>query len=405
MKCPALLHCHRIENLQSYSSKLHKPLLDNPMRTIILVAVLGVVLVDAPEARSQAPEDKSTNPILLNYRSKLPLLIERYSTNRKIRIRDVLYLVEPAPGETLGTELVNTLDEMITDGQQIKRSVLESKVAYPVMEQSKSDVKLWRPDMRFDIRRSGNEFKIVNQKYASSNYHSHEALKYGFCVHMPMTAGGNCVGTTLWLGLLEPKSQIVTIVDVKPATHKGRECIEVRAKWDNLHGMVEFSNTYLDPANDYITITAETDWKRDLFTQRESRSFDEIEYTPSAEGFPLPKFYRRRVQFRDDDMIHKAREVEFLSYERYVPAAEEFQLEKPYGLATPAPVALEKPLNYDIPPVGAINAVTPPPLPRWGGPWAVYVVVALFAVVAMAVIVTRRSRRSVSPRPEMDGHS
>lgn len=93
------------------------------MRTIILVAVLGFVLVDAPEARSQAPEDKSTNPILLNYRSKLPLLIERYSTNRKIRIRDVLYLVEPAPGETLGTELVNSLDEMITDGQQIKRSV------------------------------------------------------------------------------------------------------------------------------------------------------------------------------------------------------------------------------------------------------------------------------------------
>jgi hypothetical protein len=79
-------------------------------------------------------------------------------------------------------------------------------------------------------------------------------------------------------------------------------------------------------------------------------------------------------------------DIEFLSYERYVPSAEEFQLEKPYGLTTPA-----------VAPTAANLALGPPPTGRRWWPW---VVVALGAALAVtAVFLFRRGRRRAEARP------
>lgn len=354
------------------------------MRTTLIAAttLAAATLPGQPGARAQPAGDASADPVIQEYRAKLPLLLERYSTNRKIRTRDVRYVTDPKTGGRVGDEVVHILGEVVTDGKQMKAYVLEGKMTNPALEQRKTDVNFWRPDMRFDVTRKGSGFKIVNQELASVNYYNHEEYKYQFCAHVPMSAGGSGDGTSLWFDERGRKAAVITVIEVKHVTRNGRPCVEVRTRWDNRHGMVETASTFLDPAHDYVTVATELDWKPDFFTKKEFRLSSEVEYAPSAEGFPLPKFLRVTNQHKGQE-VRKVRDVEFLSYERYVPSADEFQLEGPYGLTTPAEV-----------PAAANPAVAPPPGRRvW--PWVA--VAAGLALAAATGVLVYRSRRATRP--------
>ena len=351
------------------------------MRTIdfAMVAAWAVALSVGGAAQAQAPADNRSDPTLREYRAKLPLLVERYSTNRKIRYRITRYVSEPAPGQRAGDVALTAVNELITDGQQIKVVTLESKPEHPEV------AKFWRPDMRFDISKKGGAFKITEQHSASSNYYSHELLKYNLFAHEPLRAGGNSVGTPSFFDTRARSNSIaVTINEVKRSTWKGRPCLEVRSRWDNNHGTVEVAGTYLDLDHDSITVATETDSKTAPDGKKPYQRVEEIEYQPSAEGFPLPKSSRRYLRF-DDGTTRTVWEVEYLSYERYTPAAEEFQLEKAYGLTTPAGVPAE-----------SNPALVRPPERRWW-PWAA--VAAGVVLVVVAVFFFRRGRSRGVPIP------
>jgi hypothetical protein len=347
-----------------------------------LVTLLGIVLAAASVARAQpAPaEDKSSNPLIREYRTKLPLLVERYSTNRKIRIRITRYEVFPNQGKHVGDVEMTAIGELITDGKQIKAIFPEA-----TPEKYKDIDQFWRPDMRFDIaKQNDNKYKLKNQDLASDNYYHNELRKYLFFAHEPMRAGG-CNGTSLWFDDRIRNSVIITVVGAQSITRNGRACVEVRSQWDNKHGMVELATTYLDPANDYVTVATETDWTNDQINKKRRKLFEEIEYQPSGEGYPLPKASHRTAQY-DDGVVRKVYDVEFLSYEWYTPAPEEFQLEGPYGLTTPAVVPTTDNKAY----------APPPPARRWW-PWAAVAAGVVLAVTA--VLLYRRGRRSGTPVP------
>ena len=236
--------------------------------------------------------------------------------------------------------------------------------------------------MYFDVVRKGDEYKIANLSRARSNYYYHESRKsIGFAVPMSAGSGG---GTSLWFEDREPKSVLIAVVEVKPAVWKGRACVEVRTKWDNRHGMIDLSSTFLDPANDYITIATETDWKLDFILKKEYRRFSEIEYAPSAEGFLLPKFVRRTQQYQGEP-LRKSGDIEFVSYEKYMPSPNEFHVEQLYGLATPevGPATV----NTTLPPE--------PTAPQKQSPVWPWVAIAIgFILVVAADFVSRRYRRT-----------
>ena len=359
------------------------------------LAIIAMCLTTSPTVLAQAPdEDRGSDPIIQAYRAKLPMLIERYSTNRKIRTRDIRYVVDPNAGEQMGDVRVNILGETITDGKQIKGYVIEGKFTDTVQESRKTDVNFWRPDMRFDVTKQGNKFKIVNQALASTNYSSHEPKKYFYYVYAPMLSGGSAFGTSLWFDQRAHKSVPITVVGVNRVERNGRECIEVRTKWDNRHGLVEFANTYLDPANDFITVAGEMDWKKvpiikkgEKNTGREFRNAFEVEYSPSVEGYPLPKFIRYTTQYRGEP-ARKGSEVEFLSYEKYTPSPEDFQLEKEFGLTTPAVVAFAE--NTALAPVAA---------PRRWWPWLAVGAGLILAGVTIVILRRNRQRSVAQPAP------
>ena len=168
---------------------------------------------------------------------------------------------------------------------------------------------------------------------------------------------------------------------VETGVRDARACVEVRTRWDNRHGMVQLASTFLDPANDYITVATETDWKTEPAVG-DYKAIREVEYQMSAEGVLLPKWSRASVKNRAGVSV-KVSDVEFLSYERYVPSADEFLLEKEYGLVTPAVI-----------PTAANPALTPPAR-RWRAwPWAVVAAGAALAVAAVGLY--RRSRRAAA---------
>ncbi len=348
------------------------------MRTIISCATIAFYFLLSHEstALAQKSEDLNADPTIREYWSKLPLLVDRYSTNRKIRFRLTRYVVNANEGKRIGDELSFGLVELITDGQQIKVVTLESKP-----ERFKGVDQFWRADMRFDITREGDKFKLIEQHLANANYYTHEMAKYNFFTHEPMRAG-DYSGTTLWFDERGRKAAIVSVIDVKSATWKGQPCVEVRSQWDNRHGMIQLASTFLDPANDYITIASETDWKLDS-EKKEYKAFREVEYQPSPEGFPVPKRSHGYITYRDGS-TRKVFNAEFLSYEKYVPSPEEFQLEKPYGLVTPAVV-----------PTAENTALVPPPKPRRLWPWIAMGAGVVLAIVA--VYVFRRQRRAEAP--------
>lgn len=325
------------------------------MRAIFLaVTLVGLALATPGAARADAPTPPppptdTTDPTFRAYLAKLPALLERYSTNRKIRYRLTRYATDAKAGVAVGDVTVAALAEVVTDGQQIKVVALESKP-----ERFKDVAQFWRPDMRFDVTKKGDKYKITLQELAGGNYFNHEREKYNFYAHEPMRDGVSA-GTTLWFEQRTEGAVAVTALEAKPATRGGRACVEVRARWDNRHGMVRLASTFLDPANDFMTVATETDWAPDP-VRGENRFVREIEYQASADGSLVPKRSRAYFQCKSGAVV-KQTDVEFLSYERYVPSAGEFLLEKDYGLVTPAAI-----------PTLASAALAPPVRPRW--PWA-----------------------------------
>jgi hypothetical protein len=345
------------------------------MRTTHLAAMAVLALPAGGAVPAQSPADDGPAPALREYRDKLPLLIERYSTDRKIRYHITHYAFDPVPGRRPGDVVRSAVREVVTDGRQLKLVTLESRP-----EQPEKVAQFWRPDTRFDVSKKGDGFEVTEQHSASSNYYGHEGLRYNFFTLAPLHVAGNAAGMSL---LFDPRARgrvLLTAEEVKPSTWRGRPCVEVRLRWDNRHGMIERASAYLDPDRDYVVIASEAKRAGD---GRPHHLVQEVEYRPSAEGFPLPRASRRYCRF-DDGTTCKVWDVEYLSYDRYVPAAADFQLEKAYGLTTPV-----VPSEADPAPAPAAR--------EWRvWPWVAGAAGALLAVLGAFLI---RRHRGPAPPP------
>lgn len=368
-----------------------------------LAAAAGLALALAAQGGLADPVDEGgVDAFLRDYQARLPVLLERYSTNRKISYRYTHYVCNSAmlkEGERLGDVDVTSLVEVITDGRQLKSVILDATPS-----NRKDTVLFWRPDRRYNVARTEAGFELKDEMISFAKVYQHESLKYGFFAHEPMRAGGTTVGNSLWFDDFGPFGERIEVLGVKPSTWKGQRTIEVRSGWGRQRFRPnEFVNTHLDPMNDMVTLGAETDWITEPVKGSDPprveryKLIDEIAYRESEEGFSLPKS-SRRTSLYEDGGPRKIYEVEFLTYDRYTPSSEEFQLERPYGLATPPPVPFTG-WHPKLPP--AAKPVADPPRPQLepapsveparGRRWLT--LVALVSLAAAGTLVVRSRMR------------
>ena len=175
-----------------------------------------------------------------------------------------------------------------------------------------------------------------------------------------------------------------TFLSASPSTWQGQPAIAIKVR-STFSDIV--STTYVDPANDYAALGYESDSSLDATTGKKGpvRRYGVLTYAPSAEGVPLPTKYEMWYILPDGRKVPNGLD-EFLEYSKYTPTADDFDLEKQFGI---------KPL----PPLGTGTGANLTASRRLG--WWLYGGAALFALVtAGLMVIVRRRRRAASSAPQ-----
>ena len=137
----------------------------------------------------------------------------------------------------------------------------------------------------------------------------------------------------------------------KKTTYGGREPIVI--SFETQSG--EVSENYYDPSNSYALLGHDSGvgWPG----PNAKKLVGKITYEPSDLGYPVPKKYVAHFVEPDGKFIPYV-EVDFLKWERYSPAPDDFDMEKHFGVKPlPRPVKAPSPL---------IDSISEAPERNWG---------------------------------------
>lgn len=170
-----------------------------------------------------------------------------------------------------------------------------------------------------------------------------------------------------------------TIESVRDVTWNGRRAVAVRMKIPfNIRNTV-----YLDPDNHLAFLGFESDGSFDEKAKGKGpvRQTGLVTYAPSKEGYPLPtKFEVWYVLPSGRKLPHVV--TEFVEYSRYTPTADDFDLEKQFGV---------KPLPKPAAGSPATTAIAANSRPGW---W-LYALAGVFGTVTAGPLAYRRLRKGV----------
>ena len=139
---------------------------------------------------------------------------------------------------------------------------------------------------------------------------------------------------------------------------------------------------YLDPANDLAFLGFESDGIDDFKTRKKGpiKFAGRLTYRPSDEGFPLPWKFETWNLLPDGTRVPQS-SAEVTEYEKYTPTADDFDLEKQFGVTPPIETPAETPVPEEL---------------SWRGLYAVAAVVALLAGWGVGVVRRRRRLATVA---------
>ncbi len=171
------------------------------------------------------------------------------------------------------------------------------------------------------------------------------------------------------------------IESFQETTFHGKNVFVLTSKGQN-----PMSKNYYDPSNNYALLGFESG---PIYFQGEMNIVGEITYEPSDLGYPVPKKYVMNYK-SPEGIVTPGLEINFLEWKRYTPAADDFDLEKQFGLK-PLPRPVEESIETTAP-----NQVSPQDAGANKWIW-----VAGFALVPLSVVMvvffSGRNGRRVTP--------
>jgi len=165
-----------------------------------------------------------------------------------------------------------------------------------------------------------------------------------------------------------------TLFSVRDSKWDGVPVVEV--KFSGQQGYID--TLYLDPANDLAFLGSESDGSHDFKTSGKSpiKLLSRVTYRPSSEGYPHPWKFETWNLMPDGTRVPQTY-TEVIEYAKYAPTADDFDLEKQFGVKPPGSVTA----------VGAGRS--------WWWLYAIAVLVALLAVT-LVVVACRRGAATLS---------
>ena len=156
-----------------------------------------------------------------------------------------------------------------------------------------------------------------------------------------------------------------------------------RGDYDAIRVVISFgrpvirTTTYLDAGNHMAFREYEADGVFDIPTRTKLpiKQAGELTYAPGPDGYPVPKEYKQWYVYPDGRQVPRL-EVTWLEFSPYTPTADDFDLEKQFGVTPPVePPPAEPPVPEEL---------------SWRGLYAVAAVVARLAGWGVAVVRRRR---------------
>ena len=329
------------------------------------------------------------DPFVAKYLAAEKKLLDRYVHNRKVTIRSKTYKL----GKDGTSQLLSSSESTSIFGEDAFRSQGRSdykdKDGRQVVGHLSGALQIPGDGYSLTQGDTPGSYRIASQSTpagAGRDWGSRPPAPFVY----PLMYGGDDGGPFTIGYVLRHSGQAIpgtkvqrTFLSASPSTWQGQPAIAIKVR--STFGDI-VSTTYVDPANDYAALGYESDSSLDATGKKGPvRRMGVLTYAPSAEGVPLPTKYEMWYILPDGRKVPNGLD-EFLEYSRYTPTADDFDLEKQFGV---------KPL----PPPGTGIGSNPATSRRLG--WWLYGGAALFALVtAGLMVIVRRRRRAASSAPQ-----
>ncbi len=309
-------------------------------------------------------------------------LYQKYSHNRKAVCRAKSYRLEGSNAVLIGSGETTTVSS-----DRSSRSNHVSEFSSPPSRRIGGDLRTRDDDYWLGQGDKPNQYKIERQRPKRPVDTDNKAFGASDVLTLPLTYHDAMLvdkfGIVLrTLGKSDNPTGRRDLVSVQDSTWQGQPAKAVRIKGQfDLH-----CTTYLDPSNDLAILGFETDGNYDAATRKKGpvRLLGTVTYASSAEGILLPTKSEAWFIMPDGRKLPST-VVEITEYSKYTPTADDFDLEKQFGV---------KPL----PPLGTGTGANLTASRRLG--WWLYGGAALFALLTAGLIIMRRRRRAASSAPQ-----
>ncbi len=285
-----------------------------------------VLLLQLPQCHGGDIETE----FLEKYREQEKQLIKKYVHNRKIRIVFKNYTDESYSGKLraeVDAAIIATESEIRTIANNTEYDVSPAR-------KSQSAV-LWLGDEIYSVAKStGNKFILESHYPEAKNFPKleHELRDTRAFLPLSLTGGLRLSGYFKLMMWQRPRKYHFVVKSVNyEATYESKPAVELVHQSGSEHYEV---TSYLDPNNSYALLHYKIDHQAagvKVKSGEHAKTFGTITYADEKDGVRLPTKYVTWYEMPNGKKVPRA-ELTYLEYEHYTPTADDFDLEKQFGI-------------------------------------------------------------------------
>ncbi len=285
-----------------------------------------MLLLQLPESHAGDIESE----FLDKYREQEKLLIKKYVHNRKIKA-----VFKNFTDESYSGKLRAEVDATIIATEDAIRTITSNTIYDVSPPQKSQDAYLWLGDEIYSLTKSNGSKYVLESHYPEAkNFPRLEQELRDTRAFLPLSLTGGLRLSGYFKLMIYQRTKkyhfIVKSVNYD-ATFENRPAVELVHQSGSENYQV---TSYLDPNNSYALLHYKIDHQAagiKVKSGEHAKTFGTITYADEKDGVRLPTKYVTWYEMSDGKKVPRA-ELTYLEYEHYTPTADDFDLEKQFGI-------------------------------------------------------------------------